>query len=251
MISQQAFHDALQQNIERVNEYESGMDGTGGQCDCIGLIIGAIRLAGGKWKWTHGSNYAMRYRMKTTFEIENKNQLRVDQLVYKAREPGDSKWDLPEKYKNHADQRDYYHVGVVESVNPLRIVHCTSVSGGIKRDTSLGAWKYAGEIDQVGYENGETEEMTMAEYKVIGGNLNMRTGPGVGYSVVKTIPDGATVNVVADEGQEWMKVEHQGRSGYCMGKYLQKAGADTGSEIETAFANLENAMEALRKLIIP
>lgn len=125
MISQEKFHEALQKNISRVREYENGMDGTDGQCDCIGLIIGALRLAGSKWKWTHGSNYAMRYRMKNTYRIENKNQLQVDQLVYKAHDPGESGYALPEKYAKHADQRDYYHVGVVESVTPLTIVHCT------------------------------------------------------------------------------------------------------------------------------
>lgn len=125
MVSQEKFHEALQKNISRVREYENGMDGTDGQCDCIGLIIGALRLAGSKWKWTHGSNYAMRYRMKNTYRIENKNQLQVDQLVYKAHDPGESGYALPEKYAKHADRRDYYHVGVVESVNPLTIVHCT------------------------------------------------------------------------------------------------------------------------------
>ena len=34
-----------------------------GTCDCIGLIIGAIRRAGGSWTGTHGSNYAARSEM--------------------------------------------------------------------------------------------------------------------------------------------------------------------------------------------
>lgn len=40
---------------------------------------------------------------------------------------------------------DYYHVGVVTRLSPFEITHCTSVDGGIKRDTKLGKWGYAGE----------------------------------------------------------------------------------------------------------
>ncbi len=127
------------------------------------------------------------------------------------------------------------------------------MNGGIKRDTSLGKWEYAGEIDQVNYENQnqeEMEEITMAEYRVINGTLNMRKGPGRTYSVIKSIPDGATVNVIADEGQEWMQVEYQGTTGYCMGEFLQKIGDGEMTAIEAAFENVEQALETLRALII-
>ena len=43
--------------------YQLGHDGSDGTCDCIGLIIGAIRRAGGKWTGTHGSNWAARNTM--------------------------------------------------------------------------------------------------------------------------------------------------------------------------------------------
>jgi len=39
------FLSAIQQNVQRVKEYSLGCDGSGGKCDCIGLIIGALRLA--------------------------------------------------------------------------------------------------------------------------------------------------------------------------------------------------------------
>lgn len=68
-------------------------------------------------------------------------------LVFKAREPGEDKYDLPSSYKNHPDQRDYYHVGVVTSIDPLVISHCTGVPGGIKKDNKLGAWHYTGKLD--------------------------------------------------------------------------------------------------------
>lgn len=90
----------------------------------------------------------------------------------------------------------------------------------------------------------------MAEYRVVGGNLNMREGPGKNYGAIKTIPDGDKVTVIADEGQEWMLVTYQGTSGYCMGKYLQKIGVGEMTEIEVAFSNLEKALADLRALIM-
>ena len=41
--------------------YKQPGDGSNGVCDCIGLIIGAIRRMSLKWKGIHGSNYGARY----------------------------------------------------------------------------------------------------------------------------------------------------------------------------------------------
>ena len=40
--------------------YQHGHSGDDHLCDCIGLVIGAIRRAGGQWRGLHGSNYAAR-----------------------------------------------------------------------------------------------------------------------------------------------------------------------------------------------
>lgn len=56
-ISTDAFLAAVQDNAARVQAYEHGHDGSDGLCDCVGLIIGALRLAGIKYSGTHGSNY--------------------------------------------------------------------------------------------------------------------------------------------------------------------------------------------------
>ena len=46
-ISQSQFEAGILWNIDRINRYESGGDGSNGGCDCIGLDIGVIRLSGG------------------------------------------------------------------------------------------------------------------------------------------------------------------------------------------------------------
>lgn len=151
------FMEGIDENVARVREYVNGGDGTGGECDCIGLIIGAIRLKGGSWTGTHGSNYAARYEMNSFSEIPSVDSLRYGDIVYKHYKPSDSGYALPSRYDDHEDQNDYYHVGVVTSVDPLEITHCTTVSGGIKRDSSLGAWSHFGRLSKIEYGADETE----------------------------------------------------------------------------------------------
>lgn len=218
-MTNEQFMGGLKKNIDRVWEYQLGMDGTGGKCDCIGLIIGAVRLAGGKWKGTHGSNYAARNEMRNFGEIITPAMLSVGDIVYKAKMPGQSGYALPAKYDGHPDRRDYYHVGVVTSVNPMEITHCTSVSGGIKVDKSLGQWHYFGQLQKVQDGDKMSEERS---YKVIGGGLRMRSGPDTTYPVILMIPDGSTVKAAEIAGNsEWMYCKYGGRSGYCMAQYLE------------------------------
>lgn len=145
-VMESPFMTAIFENIARVKEYQLGCDGTDGECDCIGLIIGAVRLMGETWTGTHGSNYAARYHMAGFGPVTSAGALAVGNIVFKARRPVEAKYALPARYSNHPDQNDYYHVGVVTSIDPLEITHCTGVPGGIKRDTTLGAWKYYGEL---------------------------------------------------------------------------------------------------------
>ena len=123
-------------------KYRSGGSGKDGTCDCIGLIIGAIRRAGGSWPGIHGSNYAARYETRNLEKITNQNAIRVGELVYKHRSPGEAGYDLPTRYRSHSDRNDYYHVGVVLSVSPLRILHMTTPS--ILTDTKMGKWSHHG-----------------------------------------------------------------------------------------------------------
>ena len=134
--------------IETENpKYRSGGSGKDGTCDCIGLFIGAIRRAGGSWPGIHGSNYSARYETRNLEIITNQNALRVGELVYKHRSPGEAGYDLPARYRNHPDRNDYYHVGVVTSVSPLRILHMTTPS--IQTDTKLGKWSHHGWCSRV------------------------------------------------------------------------------------------------------
>lgn len=240
----QAFLDGVLENAARVKEYKLGMDGRNGQCDCIGLIIGGIRLAGGVWSGTHGTNYAARNEMQSLEKIPSAGALKVGDLVYKAHAPGQSGYNLPSAYKNSPDQRDYYHVGVVERVDPLVILHCTSVPGGIKRDTALGNWAYYGLWKGIG------EEGAFQPYQVIGGQLKMRSGPGTNYAVVAYLPNGTRVSARKIAGnQDWLQVQYNGQTGYCMARYLEPADAAAQEDaLEKVAALLEEALQLVNQL---
>lgn len=230
-MTNEQFLDGVQKNIDRIRAYKLGMDGRGGECDCIGLIIGAIRLMGGVWNGTHGSNYAARNEMAAFGEIISENMLAVGDIVYKAKRPGQSGYALPGAYDRHLDKNDYYHVGVVTKVKPLEITHCTSVSGGIKRDKSLGQWQYVGQLKKIQEGEEMGEERT---YKVIGGSLRMRSGPDTTYPVILMIPDGSTVKAAEIAGNvDWMYCKYGGRSGYCMAQYLEPLEESEQPEEET------------------
>ena len=122
-------------------DYRTGGSGTDGTCDCIGLIIGAVRRAGGSWKGIHGSNYAARFQM-ADFKKLKMSELFIGEVVYKAKSPEDSSYSLPDRYKpggasSNGDVLDYYHVGVVTRVSPLEITHCSTAVNGNSIHLSL------------------------------------------------------------------------------------------------------------------
>lgn len=217
--------------------YRLGGSGTDGTCDCIGLIIGAIRRAGGAWKGTHGSNWAARNAMDT---LASPAPLEMGCAVYKAREPGVIAYDLPEDYAGHPDQRDYYHVGVVTCVSPLRITHCTGgTANGIKVDTSIGQWRYGGRLKGVDYAGEEVEEVAEmvnetaetvndtadVEYETAvvrapsGSTVRMRVRPSMDAIALAYVPVGVTVDVTEKTG-EWWRIRYGGKTGWMQAQYL-------------------------------
>lgn len=261
MISKDKFLEKVQEIANSKPSYELGQDGSDGTCDCIGLIIGAIRRAGGSWKGIHGSNYAARYEMRDLLPIVSAGDLSVGDVVYKAYNPGDSGYNLPDRYKDHPDQRDYYHVGVVTATNPLEITHCTGP--GIVRDAKLGKWTYRGRLEKVDYDGTSQEVGTMVQTATVvadsGDDVKMRSTPSQTDGLYWKVPVGDKVQVAYVEG-EWAKVRHQGRTGYMMVEYLEMdaqelpaAGSSSGSAggelITVQRAALQSVYNALGSIL--
>lgn len=232
MIPFNRYMEALQRNISRVRVYKLGCDGSDGECDCIGLPIGAVRLAGGSWKGTHGSNYAARNMMRNLRPAAE--GVHLGELVFKSHEPGEDGYALPKSYWGGGDDRDYYHVGVVTCEAPLEITHCTSVQGGIKRDTSLGKWKWAGELALVDYTRGDEPVMIATVTRTpdsTGTLVNVRKAPDTGSQRLGSVPFGEKVNVVAVQ-DGWAFIKYDNAYGYMMAKYLAFE-PDDGQEDDT------------------
>lgn len=69
-------------------------------------------------------------------------------------------------------------------------------------------------------------------YTVTASLLNMRSGPGTGYSIVTTIPTGSVVTVTATGG-DWAAVTYNSFEGYCSVEYLVPYEESSTSETTT------------------
>ena len=259
-ITRERFLEKVEEIAQSNPSYKEGRDGSDGTCDCIGLIIGAIRRAGGAWNGIHGSNYSARYEMRELLPVMDAGELNLGDAVYKARMPGEVGYALPERYKNDPDQRDYYHVGVVTAVEPLEITHCTGP--GIVRDTKLGRWTYRGRLEKVDYDGTEVVETMVQTATVVadsGSKVKMRSKPSTSDGLYWEVPVGALVQVAVVSG-EWAKVRYQGRTGYMMVEYLEmdaqeppasgSSSGSTGGELITVQrAALQAVYDALGSIL--
>lgn len=219
MIKNEDFLFRISQIAGEEPKYAIGHDGSDGQCDCIGLVKGAIRRAGGTPTGLTGTNYAARNTITGMREIIGDSQLKAGDVVLKSRDPGESGYALPEgymaggKYYN-ADLRDYYHIGVVTGVNPLRITHMTTPTA--KTDTRIGKWRWQGKLPHVGGETSsggdKAVETTATVRTPNGGSVNVRAGSGTSFKLIDRIDNGETVKITI-KGDRWSKIEYQPLSG--------------------------------------
>lgn len=229
-VARDAFLSAVDAIQAEAPTYRSGGKAADGTCDCIGLIIGALERCGGKWPGIHGSNWAARNAMAWLLPVSDASDLTVGDIVYKARRPGETGYRLPDRYAADPDRADYYHVGVVRSVSPLRIVHCTS-PGGVVVDTKVGKWAYHGALSLISDATDTGEEETVMRTAVVvaesGSTVNLRRSPG--GTLVARIPVGTVVEVVASNGAQWAYVSVDGKNGWMDTSFLRmQEDADAG-----------------------
>lgn len=232
MIGVSGFVARVEKIAARDLKYRIGGVGKDGTCDCIGLIMGAMYEGGQKPYDLHSTNYFARFQ---TLEMKNANEkeLCFGQLLYRARTNQDrlnGRYQPGGKYYN-GDLLDYYHVGVVTSVKPLRIIECTEYGDvtGIVVNTRFKNWHYSGKLRGVLYDNTdmggiyvkeEEEIVPMYKARVITQEdpLTLRATPD--GRKIGSIPKGAMVDVMT-EG-EWPRVRYGEALGYVSGKYLEK-----------------------------
>lgn len=225
MVHMEAWLNKVDEIAAERPTYRLGGKAADGTCDCIGLIIGALNRCGVKWPGIHGSNWAARNAMAWLLPLQDAGDLTVGDIVYKARRPGETGYSLPERYAADPDRADYYHVGVVRSTSPLRIVHCTS-PGGVTTDAKLGKWAYRGGlslIDRSDYSPEEPSETLCAGTATVtassGSTVNLRPGSSKSGKVLMKVPVGSEVTVLEVSGS-WARVEVP-MTGYIMTDFLK------------------------------
>lgn len=218
-------------------------DGSDGYCDCIGLIIGAIRRLGYRWTGIHGSNWAARKETINLQPIKSQSQLQTGDIVYKAVPQGHRNWDLPTRYRKgkqyyNGDLNDYYHAGVVESINPFRIKH---MSSKMTIDTTINTyypWNYFGKSRHLVEAACDivpvpVEPTIPASGKqgilvaLAGKTVNLRKTPSTRGALLKQVPLGTKIDIV-EPGEEWCAVKYNGISGYMMAKFIDIIGDGKG-----------------------
>ncbi len=217
-------------------------DGSDGYCDCIGLIIGAIRRMGLKWTGIHGSNWAARKEFVELKKINSVNDLSVGDVVLRGCPPGTKGWALPSRYRQggkyyNGDLTDYYHAGVVTHVNPLNITH---MSSKMTVDTKLGKWNYYGTLSILAKAAGgitpkpvpvdPTDPASGSEAVVVaksGGTVNLRIQPSKAKRIITRVPLGRRVKIITP-GEEWCYVTYNQFTGYMMAEFLDVVGDGRG-----------------------
>lgn len=222
-------------------KYRQPGDGSDGTCDCIGLLIGAIRRMGLKWTGIHGSNWCARRELVKLEKTTNPNDLELGDAVLKAYAPGEKGYDLPARYKKggkyyNGDLNDYYHAGTVTQVNPLRITH---MSSRITVDPKQGKWFYHGKLKiLVNAAGGNvpvapvTPDTPTAGCRAVvvaesGGTVNLRNRASRAGKILARVPLGTTITIT-EPGEKWATVKYGSISGYMMAEFLDIIGDGKG-----------------------
>ena len=206
------------------------------KCDCIGMIKYGLRMNGVTLSTT-GTNDTFRTKIVNIRTITSVSVLHVGDVVFKARKPGESGYNLPSKYKQggtgyNGDLTDYTHIGVVKSISPLRIIHMTSPTS--KTDTSIGTglsrWRFAANLkstyisDSIG-PSLEPVKPVITKTAIVtassGQWVKMRSSPITSCRLYDEVPVGAIVKVTGSYG-DWTQIDYGKRRGwYMMTKFLK------------------------------
>ena len=116
---------------------------------------------------------------------------------------------------------DFYHIGLVASVDPLQIINATPPK--VRIDDRLSRWQWAGYLKAVDYtaagpEPDETCAQVTAEN---GSTVNLRQKPSLKAVILARVPLGQRVAVREKTSPEWWKVAYLSFTGYMMRKFLK------------------------------
>ncbi len=172
--------------------------------DCSGLLVKAFRDQGGSIY--HGSNTIYRSHCAEKGRLTADTRLLPGMAVFK--------WNpnTPDKFQDGLG--DFQHVGLVTSVNPLRIVHASSAAGCVTVDTARGSWQYWGWLRAVKKPEpadpppAETPPAKGPRVEIVspGGRVNIRRGDGESFRRIRACEPGTRLEYVAAAANGWVAV---------------------------------------------
>lgn len=210
--------------------------------DCSGLFVKMYRDQGAKIY--HGSNTIYHDYCSKAGTLTSISQLQPGMAVFKLKAWTDA--DQGDKWYGE-DPGNLSHIGYVDSVNPLRIIHASSASGCVTVDTKIGKWACWGRLKDVDYGGSPSPELvpepvpepvpaakTMFVYAENGKPVNLRTRASKHATLVDRVPVGAAVIWQKDNGASWAYVKYHGKSGWMMDCFLRENEPGSASDLEPA-----------------
>ena len=183
--------------------------------DCSGAFVRAFRAQGSSIY--HGSNRIIRAYCSDAFRLTSVEQLEPGMAVWKHRNDGSESGEYKQggKYYDPDLTGNYYHIGLVASVSPLRIIHASLPAA--KVDTTVKGvsgtpWGWAAHLDAVDYAGGggtviQPAGTNWGTVATVSGGLNMRETPGTNGKYMLSIPKGSRVQILqktaAGDGSLW------------------------------------------------
>lgn len=202
-----------------------GANGPSG-IDCSGAFVYAYKQFGERIY--HGSNRIIRVYCHDVRSVSRLDELHVGMAIFKSRsdlsrmkaeyKPGGA-------YYNPALPYDYYHMGLVASVSPLKIINATPPA--VRIDTDLSKWCCAGDLNAVDYGGAQPPEPlpeTARVFAETGSTVNLRSAPSKSAVVRVRVPIGSVVDVLERTNDEWWRVRYGATTGYMMRMFLVAEG---------------------------
>ena len=185
--------------------------GTGRDCsrcgiDCSGMFVRAYRLQGETI--AHGSNRIWRRYLSDKGVITSPELLEVGMAVFRHRAKDTAKYPDGEG--------DFYHIGLVVGVSPVRIVHASTNGNVVREDIGAEGWTHWGWLAAVEKTAGVKGCVTAAK----GETVNIRRAPG--GAVQDRLAIGSEVEILR-QADGWTRVRYTvERTGYVMDDYINR-----------------------------
>lgn len=218
------------------------------QRDCITSIWLILQKYGAK-TGVVGSNWFARHELRNLRPLTNKAQLYDGCAVLKTLHPGQTGYNLPDRYKGHVDQIDYSHIGL--GTDDGRILDSTRYGkqpdgswtrngpGWSTAKIGPNSWDIIADFEDVDYSDSglsndyELPEVTLLEYATVyapsGDTVRLRKAASTKAIAIANVPINATVGVLDKQGA-WWQITHAGKTGWMMAEFLQGGTAAPGAD---------------------